>query len=443
MQIRRFVLSMLVLLVAAACGEAPTTPAPAAEAPRPNFLRWSPQANARFEMLGALDGTGSKAGSADLQVVDLAGVSAAPAPVVVDAASSATASTQSLAWTHTVGAGANRFLLVGVSIRNGGNRVTGVTYAGRALTFVGAQNNHDSAVRMELWRLAGPPTGSGDVRVSLTGGAKVVGGAVSFANVDPVQPLGAFASIGGSDNTIDPAIDLGDAVGDGMAFAVVAVEGAAKSLTPAAGQAAQYTRFYGLAGGDVGGAGSVASGAAAARMSWAKGGKAKWSIGAVVLRRAPNLGVAVDRYEARFWAVRGSSRTVQINYVSNGSTSPFLRFTAVDPKYVPGVGNLAMGDSVLITVRVDSTRVGAQFLPAGLEFGSASSLTFWYGGIGGDLNGDGAVNATDTDIELRLLGMWYRTSSTSLWEKIGSTVSTAEKSVTSPVWHFSEYAVSW
>ena len=158
----------------------------------------------------------------------------------------------------------------------------------------------------------------------------------------------------------------------------------------------------------------------------------------------PNA-LSVNTYEASFWAKRGESRTLQINYVSGSSTStsPFLQFTATDPIYVPGRGALAVGDSVLITVRVDSQTVAAHFEPSGLQFGTPSALTLWYGGIEGDLNGDGVVDGTDATIESQLLGMWSRDDATNTWAPIFSARSATEKWVAADVPHFSEYAISW
>jgi len=65
--------------------------------------------------------------------------------------------------------------------------------------------------------------------------------------------------------------------------------------------------------------------------------------------------LSLDQYAVSFWAVRGESRSVQINYSSSidNDVHPFLLLTTTDPQFVPGVGELAMGDSVLITVTVD------------------------------------------------------------------------------------------
>ncbi|MDH5234981.1 MAG: hypothetical protein OEW77_08465 [Gemmatimonadota bacterium] len=155
------------------------------------------------------------------------------------------------------------------------------------------------------------------------------------------------------------------------------------------------------------------------------------------------LAPALDAYAVTFWAVEGRERTVQINYISGGVKAPFLSFTAREPDWVPGRGDLQSGDSVLITIRLDSLTVGAHFEPEGLKFDKASTLKIWYGGVSGDLNGDGLVNNYDTYIESNLLGMWYRGTSTSAWQQYNATKSLAEKSITTTVWHFSDYAVSW
>ena len=67
--------------------------------------------------------------------------------------------------------------------------------------------------------------------------------------------------------------------------------------------------------------------------------------------------LSLDQYTVSFWAVRGESRSVRINYSSaiDSEEHPFLELTTTDPLFVPGVGELAMGDSVLITVTVDTT----------------------------------------------------------------------------------------
>jgi hypothetical protein len=167
--------------------------------------------------------------------------------------------------------------------------------------------------------------------------------------------------------------------------------------------------------------------------------------GAGLFLAAPMNGLSLDRYTATFWAVRGEQRSAQINYLNSktGGTSPFLLLGGVEPSYVPGRGGLLPGDSVLITVTIDPTVMKVSLEPTGLLFRYPAQLQIWYGGAGGDLNGDGRVDATDAYIESQLLGMWYRESADQLWTKIPATQSLSDKSFTAALQHFSEYAVSW
>lgn len=156
-------------------------------------------------------------------------------------------------------------------------------------------------------------------------------------------------------------------------------------------------------------------------------------------------GLSLNHYTATFWAVRGQQRSVQINYLSaTGDTSwQFLRLSITDPAYVPGTGNLAPGDSVAITVSVDPTNIKVSLEPTGLVFGDPAQLQISYGGADGDLNGDGVVDAADLYIESQLLGLFYREGTDSTWERIPAVQSLADKSFTTTLPHFCEYAVSW
>lgn len=163
------------------------------------------------------------------------------------------------------------------------------------------------------------------------------------------------------------------------------------------------------------------------------------------LLAAPTGGVSLDRYTASFWAVRGEPRSLQINYLSatGDTSSPFLRFTTTDPANVPGLGDLAPGDSVLITVTIDPNNIKVSLEPTGLLFGEPGQLQISYGGADGDLNGDGAVDDADAYIESQLLALWYREGADSVWEKIPAVQFLSDKSFISSLPHFCEYAISW
>jgi len=153
--------------------------------------------------------------------------------------------------------------------------------------------------------------------------------------------------------------------------------------------------------------------------------------------------LSLDQYTVSFWAVRGEARSVQINYRSSidNQTHPFLSLTTTDPAFVPGVGEVAVGDSVFITVTVDTTKIGVQLEPTGLQFGAAAQLQIWYGGANGDMNGDGVADSADAAIEAQLLGLWYRESDEP-WTPVPASQSLEEKSFTYGLPHFCEYAVA-
>lgn len=154
--------------------------------------------------------------------------------------------------------------------------------------------------------------------------------------------------------------------------------------------------------------------------------------------------LSLENNTASFWAVRGETRSVRINYQSAGDVSqPFLELTTSDPAFVPGRGELALGDSVLLSITIDPTNLKVSLEPTGLQFGTPSRLEFWYGGAGGDLNGDGLVNDTDAAIESQILGLWYRESPDDGWTEISATHALEAKSFVGDLLHFSEYAVSY
>ena len=154
--------------------------------------------------------------------------------------------------------------------------------------------------------------------------------------------------------------------------------------------------------------------------------------------------LSLDQYQVSFWAVRGESRSVQINYSSSidSETHPFLHLTTTDPQFVPGIGELAVGDSVLITVTVDTSKIGITLEPSGLQFGEDAQMKIWYDGAGGDLNGDGLADSTDQVVEAKLLGLWYREDDSEPWEKLGASQSLEEKSFTYALPHFCEYEIA-
>jgi len=159
----------------------------------------------------------------------------------------------------------------------------------------------------------------------------------------------------------------------------------------------------------------------------------------------PPATLSLEKTRVTFWAVRGESRSVQIDYKSrrNAEPRPFLLLTTTDPKFVPGVGELAVGDSVLITVKVDTRKVSVSLEPTGLQFGEPGQLTIWYGGgrIGRHDNGQSSAD-DDEIIDDADLGLLYREDQKHPWTYLSATQSIADQSFTYAIPHFSDYAVA-
>jgi len=94
----------------------------------------------------------------------------------VDNATSSSADATSLTWSHAVGTGSSRLLIVGVSVRDTTKgSATGVTYGGTSLTLIGRATN-GTTVETTQWYLLNPTSGTANVVVTLSAAAKVVAG---------------------------------------------------------------------------------------------------------------------------------------------------------------------------------------------------------------------------------------------------------------------------
>jgi uncharacterized repeat protein (TIGR01451 family) len=130
----------------------------------------------------------------------------AAAQVVADTANASsgtaelTTTTATFTFTHTSPATlSNPYLLVGVSMNIENNTAAviaanGVTYNGTALTFIGAHNDSANKMRVEMWGMVNPPTGTAltvSVTASIAGAGTVgvVAGATNFSGVNQSQPL--------------------------------------------------------------------------------------------------------------------------------------------------------------------------------------------------------------------------------------------------------------
>jgi hypothetical protein len=285
-------------------------------------------------------------------------------------------------------------------------------------------------------------SGLSSISVNLSGAADAIGGAVTLSGVDQATPVGGFTASGSTGpGSGDPSAVVTNAAGD-LVIAALAVAGNPLSLTPAVGLTEIWSE---QTGGGHTAVGALAFGLDTVTMGWTKGSNAKWAIGAAVIKAATWTGPPLDQFQVSFMAVSGQPSSVQINYqgAGGGAPQPFLRLDVADPTYVPGRGNLAPGDSVRMTVTVDPVNIMVHLEPSAIQFGQPAGLSVWYGGAGGDLNGDGAVDGADADIESQSLKVWYQEGPADPWTAIAATQSPGDRTFTAELQHFSNYAVAY
>jgi hypothetical protein len=152
----------------------------------------------------------------------------------------------------------------------------------------------------------------------------------------------------------------------------------------------------------------------------------------------------LQAYSASFWAVRGQSRTLEIDYVD---AEDFFRLDIPGDALLrrPDGSTILPGDSVLITVTIDSARVLFQFEPSGLVFdpNHPAKLRIDYGRADDDLDEDGDVDAGDDAIENTWLGVWRQGNTGANWVRLGTIHSSSLEEFEADLIGFSNYAMGW
>lgn len=154
--------------------------------------------------------------------------------------------------------------------------------------------------------------------------------------------------------------------------------------------------------------------------------------------------------EGSFWAVAGDDRSLVLRYApepgDDDEGEEFLEFK------VPGDGlsrrpdgtRFQEGDSILITVRVDSqNRVLFDFEPSGLTFDPdhPAELEITYRRIGGDLDGDGDEDDDDRDFELNLR-IWKQERPGDPWRQLGTLQFEEQKELEADITSFTGFCIA-
>lgn len=202
-------------------------------------------------------------------------------PIALDSTTTAPGDdAASISWAHTINAGPNRILIVGIAYQNS-IPVSGVTYSGVAMTEVGSISNGSNATAA-IYRLVGPPIGTANVVVTFGVAVKFIAGSASFFNVDQANPIGTFVSATGL--TATPAVNHAGVVATDWIIDSLAIKGN-QTATPGAGQTARWNAALNA---DIRSAGSTKSGVSGAvPMSWTLSGSIEWALGSATLKQAP------------------------------------------------------------------------------------------------------------------------------------------------------------
>lgn len=272
--------------------------------------------------------------------------------VVADQVSSAKTNASTLRWSHTIGYGENRLLLVTTAHCDGKKTVASVTYRGIPLTEIGVTNGDSDANSCSIWKLVAPPIGTGEMVVTLNSSLRAAAGATSFFGVDQADPIGTVATSSGKDLPV--GLMLSAAAGQ-VIVDVLAANGEAVSADPGANQFQKWNLQTGTSGGEIIGGSSVKSGAQNVSTSWTLAQGKPWALAAVALKPASTLPISM--------ASSGSGLGLTANgfvfKISGPTGSTFVIETSGDLKtWTPISTNVALGGLAAWT---DATAVNFPF----------------------------------------------------------------------------------
>lgn len=149
-----------------------------------------------------------------------------------------------------------------------------------------------------------------------------------------------------------------------------------------------------------------------------------------------------------FWAVKGEDREGFLYFLEpngqRGQEFARLRVDAPSLSARPDGTPIAVGDSVLITMRVDTLRLEIELEPSGLVFSASrpALLKIDYEHANPDFNDDGVVDPEDDDAEGRF-SIWRQGAPGEPYQELGTARFEPFKSVEADLFGFSRYAVAY
>ncbi len=219
---------------------------------------------------------------------------AASAQVAFDAASSNqtnNAGASSMTFSHTT-SGSNRFMVLGVSLDAGAsqtNQVTSATYGSQSLTFIGSRDIAGVGgmalnLRIEMWGLVAPNTGTNTVTVNLSASVRFVSGAITLtgvnqSGVNDANSHTAFVSNAGN-NATTATLTVNSATDDVVVDILGLNDPSNSDVTNLA-----MTERWEQKTNRISGTGATTTGSATTNLSWSiTGGTNAYAIGAISFR---------------------------------------------------------------------------------------------------------------------------------------------------------------
>jgi uncharacterized repeat protein (TIGR01451 family) len=193
---------------------------------------------------------------------------------------------------HTTGTGSNRLMLVGLNFEDDNTQAFTIS---SVRWVVGASTQNLSLVtsasaaveaRSQIWSLAAPVSGSGQVQVLVNSGTAdgdcIIAGVMTFSGVDQTTPLGTAANAIGASTTA--TVNVASAAGQ-LVFDTASADDA-RGFTVGAAQTSRWNFSAGGPADGITGAASTEAGAPSVTMSWTLGSSDDWAICAVPIRPA-------------------------------------------------------------------------------------------------------------------------------------------------------------
>lgn len=326
-----------------------------------------------------------------------------------------------MSWSHTVGSGSNRLLVVSISGYYGNTNSmlpTSVTYNGVAMTLLTSKIFNGTGNYIYVYYLLNPPSGTHTIAVA-TGTPNnntQVGGATSWYNVDQTSPFGNSVSSSGSSTS--PSVTASTNTTQVVVDALGKSDGYPSTQTISAGSGqTSYWTDTGNFGYDGGGMSSKSVVGANTTMSWTLSPSMPWgliaipinsnsagnplSISGALASLTSNCGITGG------YSCTDTSNILSLNQSYSGSSGDVMSISST------GFGNLA---------KFDTTNSSANGLLINLASSSPNQYALNLTGNNGNTNilyaganGNIGIGTTDTSSKLVLAN-----GSTSLYFSVGA-----------------------